>query len=107
MTFDYNFKYKDYELRACPKGLAKFFSEDEEANETIELVKWRFDNKEPYCFVIAYWTKDDEGYSLQFVGDRFIRNILEEDVSILWKAISSAQRVLDDWYVLSDEETFK
>lgn len=105
MTFDYSFKYKDYELRACPKGLARF--NEDEPNETIELVKWRFDNKEPYCFVIAYWTRDDEGYNLQFVGERFVRNISEEDVSILWKAISSAQRVLDDWHVLSDEEAFE
>ena len=105
MTFNYNFKYKDYELRACPKGLAKFNDEDA-LNETIELVKWRFNDKDPYCFTIAYWKKNDEGYNLHFVGERFVKYILSEDVSILWKALASAQSFLDSWYAMSDEESF-
>ena len=105
MTFNYNFKYKDYELRACPKGLAK--SDDgNEPNETIELVKWRFNDKDPYCFTIAYWKKDDEGYNFHFVGERFVKYILSEDLPILWKAITSAQSFLDSWYAMSDEESF-
>lgn len=105
MTFDYNFKYKDYELRACPKSLAKFNDEDA-PNETIELVKWRFNDKDPYCFTIAYWKKDDEGYNLYFVGERFVKYILSEDVPILWKALTSAQSFLDSWYAISDKESF-
>ena len=37
MKLEFNWKYKDYELRAVPKQLVRF-SEDEE-NTTIELIK--------------------------------------------------------------------
>lgn len=105
MTFNYNFKYKDYELRARPNGLAKFNDEDA-PNETIELVKWCFNDKDPYCFTIAYWKEEGEGYNLHFIGERFIKYILSEDVSILWKALASAQSFLDSWYAMSEEESF-
>lgn len=37
MMFEFRFKHKDYELRACPKHLACF--EKSGPNETIDFVK--------------------------------------------------------------------
>ena len=39
MELNFNWKYKDYELRACPKTLARLNKEDQ--NETIDLIKWQ------------------------------------------------------------------
>ena len=35
---DFNWKYKDYELRACPTSLARLNPDDK--NTTIDFVKW-------------------------------------------------------------------
>jgi hypothetical protein len=95
---EFSWKYKYYELRACPKRLVRFH---DEPNETINLVKWSTHNDStPYCYSLAYWKKNSEGYELQFVGDRPFKNILPEDVEIVWKALKVAQKVLDGWFDL-------
>ena len=102
MKLEFNWKYKDYELRAVPKQLVRF-SEDEE-NTTIELIKW--DTKETgerYCFTIAYWIYK-EGYKLRFVEDRMFKCIVDEDIYLIWKQLKLAQKVLDEFEL---EEAFE
>lgn len=96
MTLEFSFKYKDYELRACPKRLARF--SPDEPNETIDLVKWDKSGDRPYCFSLAYWTRDKEGYELTFVGSRPFDNIDKEDVPILWSVLKQAQEILDQFF---------
>jgi hypothetical protein len=95
---EFSWKYKDYELRACPERLVRF---DNEPNETIDLVKWYTNtNGEKRCYSLAYWRKNDEGYYLHFVGNRPFQDILLEDVEVVWKALRVAQKVLDGWFEL-------
>lgn len=106
MMLEFRFKHKDYELRACPKHLARF--EKSDPNETIDFVKWKTrDDGTKYCFSIAYWCRGPEGYSLNFVGNRFVDNVAEEDVPILWQAITMAQKTLDSWFNMTKGDESK
>ena len=98
---EFDWEYKDYELRACPKRLVRF--EDDEPNETIDFVKWQVDSSgKRSCFSLAYQTKDSEGYELNFVGDRPFKYIESEDIEVIWKAMKVAQKVLDGWFELEN-----
>lgn len=84
MELNFNWKYKDYELRACPKILARLNKEDQ--NETIDLIKWGAHNDgEKYCFSLAYWKRGSEGFDLSLVGSRVFEYIDEEDLEIVWE----------------------
>ena len=94
---EFSWRYEDYELRACPKRLVAF--EGGEPNETIDFIKWQTDSSgERYCFSLAYWRRDDEGYELKFVGNRPFVYIEPEHIEIIWKALRVAQKVLDAWF---------
>ena len=97
-TLEFNWEYKNYALKACPKRLVRFKNEP---NETIDFIKYDTDsNGERYCYSLAYWRKDDEGYELKFVGDRPFKHIEPEDIEVVWKALRVAQKVLDGWFEL-------
>ena len=97
MKLEFNWKYKDYELRAVPKYLTRF--NDEEENTTIELLKWETKNNGVrYCFTMAYWTySSNEGYELRLVGDRMFNYIELEDIATIWEQLKLAKEVLDDF----------
>lgn len=96
-SLEFNWKYKNYELRACPKHLARFTPY--EPNETIDFVSWKKDGKgKDYCFSLAYFLKGSEGYYLKFVGDRPFQYIDEDDVPYVWKALNAAQKILDAFW---------
>lgn len=97
MSLIMSFKYKDYELRACPKHLARF--SPEEKNTTIDFVKWNTDSTgRKYCFSLAYFVRDSEGYDLRFVGSRPFEYIADEDVKIVWSALKHAQEILNEFF---------
>lgn len=102
MELEFSFKYKNYELRACPKHLVHFHPDDK--NETIDLVRWEHDGEKPYCFSLAYFRRNDEGYSLYFVGGRPFRYIDDKDVKVLWLALKHAQEILDEFFDMEDED---
>ena len=93
MELEFSFKYKDYELVACPKCLVRF--SPDEPNETIDLVKWDKSGEKPYRFSLAYFVRDSEGYDLQFVGSRPFEHIAKEDLSIIWSMLEQAQKILN------------
>lgn len=95
-NLEFQWKYKDYELHACPKRLARF-SEDEK-NVTIDLVKWFEHNGRRCCYSLAYFIRKEEGYDLRFVGGRPFDDIAEEDVLEVWDALKTAQAVLDAFF---------
>ena len=100
---EFIWKYKNYELRACPKHLARFFPD--EPNETIDLVLWQKDSKgKDSCFSLAYFIKKSEGYYLNFVGNRPFQYIAEEDVPFVWNALNAAQKILDAFFAISTDE---
>lgn len=98
MELNFKWRYKDYELRACPRTLARLNEEDK--NETIDLIKWdrHDDNNKEYCFSLAYWERDKEGYDLTLVGSRIFEYIDEEDLEEVWKQLKVAQKMLDAFF---------
>ena len=102
MGLEFSFKYKDYELRACPKHLVRL--SPEEKNETIDFVKWEIDSTgRKYCFSLAYLERDSVGYKLYFVGSRPFEYIADEDLKILWRALKYAQEILDEFFNEEDD----
>lgn len=100
---EFRWKYKNYELRACPKHLARFTPD--EPNETIDFVLWEKDgNGKDFCFSLAYFIKGSGSYDLKFVGDRPFQYIAEEDVPYVWKALNAAQTVLDAFFDIFTDE---
>lgn len=102
MTLDFSFKFKDYELRACPKRLARF--SPDEKNETIDLIKWSGEENNRYCFSLGYFQRESEGYSFKFVGDRPFKHIKSEDVPTIWEALKFAQEVLNNFFNEEEKE---
>lgn len=99
MKLEFSFKYKDFEIKACPKRLARFTPDEE--NETINLVKWATrENGEKYCYSLAYFTQTSEGYELTFVGGRPFECIDIDDLKTIWLALSTAQKILDDYFCI-------
>ena len=43
-------------------------------NNKHELVKWYKVEERNYCYVIALFDKDNEGYNMRTVGDRFFED---------------------------------
>ena len=102
MELKFSYKYKDYELRACPKRLVRF--NEDEPNETIDLIKWETaDDGKRYCYSLAYWVQDKEGYDLKFVNDRPFTYIDIEDIEMIWAMLKAAQETLDTFFRLSRE----
>lgn len=96
MELNFNWKYKDYELRAVPKGLVR--TNDSDPNHTIELLKWTKDDKSRYCFTIAYWVLRKEGYELRHVYGRMFEYVRMEDLEPIWIKMIEAQQVLDEYW---------
>ena len=100
---EFNWKYKDYELRAVPKRLVRFRKDEE--NHTIELIKWNTkEDGKKYCFTIAYWQNTNSGYELKAVEDRIFEFIDDEDIALIWQQLKLAQKVLDKFEL---EEIFE
>jgi hypothetical protein len=97
MNLNFNIKFKYFELRSAPKRLARFSEDDK--NHTIELVKWsKGEYGEDFCFTLAYWVMDSEGYNLKFVGNRMFEYVSIEHLEVLWEFMEVAQEVLDDYF---------
>ena len=86
----------DYALQAVPKHLVRFDEDDK--NETIELVKYfQYQGKE-CCYTIGYFYYDEHEpcWELKFVGDRF-KELLETDVVAVFKMLKAAYDALTEW----------
>ena len=101
MDLRFSVKYKDYEIRACPKRLASFGCH--EKNTTIELVKWEDINTEkPYCFTLAYFRSTSGSYNLTFVNGRPFEYITQEDLPIIWNTLKQAHEMLEAFLRMED-----
>lgn len=96
-------KIGNIELRACPEGLVA--PEKGKANNTIDVVMWHKDaDGKPYCFSIAYFVRDCQGYYLKSVGARPFMYVDDSCVPELWEALSKAQSVLDVWFDETEDD---
>jgi hypothetical protein len=43
-------------------------------NKKHEIVKWYKSEERNYCYVVALFDKDNEGYNLRTIGDRFFED---------------------------------
>jgi len=43
-------------------------------NKKHELVKWYKAEERNYCYVVALFDKDNEGYNMRTIGDRFFED---------------------------------
>jgi hypothetical protein len=78
-----------------------------ETNNTYELVKWcksKVDGCEErdYCYVVAFFDKDKEGYDLRTVGDRFFE---DKDAWVVGK--HAIQFLNETFQIEKDEEELK
>tara|TARA_R110000787_G_scaffold252616_1_gene358090 strand:- start:321 stop:596 length:276 start_codon:yes stop_codon:yes gene_type:complete len=84
----FNFRINDVELRSTGKHLL-----NNDSHSTAEIVKWsKKQDGEDYCWVVAYWIKDREGFDLQFVGSR----PFDIKAKTFMKVAKQGQQMLDD-----------
>lgn len=76
----FNLRKDDLEVRSCNGKQKK-----------AEIVKWE---DEASCYTLAYWTKDSEGYDLQFVGNR----PFDVDEQLFMELAKQGQLILDSYF---------
>jgi hypothetical protein len=56
-------------------------------NRDPELIEWEYDetNKKEYCFTLCWFKKDNEGYYMETIGDRFFNSTEPEVVMLMGK----------------------
>jgi hypothetical protein len=70
----------------------------------VELVKWcEGENDRRYCYTIAYWTHDREGWNLRFVGDRMLE-VSQLHIEKIWPQLCAAQIMFEAWLKDQEEE---
>lgn len=80
-------RYENFEVRTCAENLTA-------GNDTIELVKWNGD----HCFVIAFFKREEGGYCLHFVGNRFFDHIPADVRANVMEMLDMAQKALNDYF---------
>ena len=87
-SFDFHWRHGEFEVRTTKNVRGEPY---------IELVKW-YESKDGrmYCYTIAYWNHNDEGWNLRFVGDRML-DLQELDIGKIWPQLCAAQICFDKW----------
>lgn len=96
MDLNFNWRMGDYALEACPARLARI--DEDEPNETIDLVKYYQHQGRECKYSIGYFFYDphEPCWELKFVGDRFA-DLLEGDLVAIFKMLKAAYDVLEEW----------
>ena len=101
---DLNFYWRmgDYGIQAVPKRLVRF--NDDEPNETIELVKYyQYEGREcKYTIGFFYYNTHEPCWELKFCGDSF-KDVLESDLVALFKMLAAAYDTLEEWSASRDD----
>lgn len=91
-----NWKKGNYEVRTVEGFNGKPY---------VELVKWKEDsNGRNFCYTVAYFSRDSEGYSLRFVGDRPFNDIANEDIQEVWYELWMSLAVLNKNFEEGEDE---
>jgi len=84
----FSIKYGNIELQSCDEHLCITNNE----HNCAKIICWQ----DKFCYVIAYWKLDDEGFDLIFVGSRpFEEHINATNFMLLAK---EGQERLDEYY---------
>tara|TARA_R110000824_G_scaffold111026_2_gene259240 strand:- start:90 stop:353 length:264 start_codon:yes stop_codon:yes gene_type:complete len=84
----FNSRIEDLEVRSCTIHL---LSDGE--HDRAEIVKWsKGRDKKESCCTVAYWNLGEEGYDLQFVGNR----PFDADDVIFMKLAKHGQQMLGE-----------
>ena len=97
----FNKRIDDMELKSCDSHLLGL-----EDHETAEIVMWEFERtviETPYCYTIAYWVRNREGYYLKFVGNRPFD--IRIDKIAFFKLAELGQKHLDEYF--SEQEALQ
>lgn len=92
--FKINWRKGNYEVRTTEPYSGK--------RPYVELVRWEQDSDgRAFCFTLAYFSYNNEGCSLHFVGDRPFEYMAKLDVSEVWNELWQTQLMLQNNF---DEE---
>ncbi len=74
-----------------------------------EIIKWKENQLGPYCYTVAMWEKDSEGYSLKFIGSRPLD--LQIDKDVFWELVKYGQKICDavfevEYYKKDNDKNF-
>ena len=63
-----------------------------------EIVQWKYcpSLKREYCYTLALWTNDIEGYDLRFIGNTPFSDNVNKD--IFWELAKYGQEIIDEKY---------
>lgn len=65
-----------------------------ESSRNAEIVRWQESEKlGKFCYTLAWWIKDKEGYNLQFIGDRPLASEVDKDD--FWALVHYGQKICD------------
>ena len=95
-NFDFNWEFDLFKIRTVHEDF-KDKDSPVRKNCPIELVKF-FDEEHSSCYTVAYFTLNDEGYELHFVGNRPLKDIKPEEMADIWEQLIAAQKMLDIFY---------
>ena len=85
-------RIEDLEVRTCDENLLSHGTA-----ETMSIVRW---NKN-VCFCLAYWTKDSEGYNLNFIKGRPFDDDIDKEE--FWLLAEIGQKHLTKWFEEQNE----
>lgn len=85
-----------YGVRACPRQLV--MTKDNEANGTIQLVKYYEVQGHEFCFTIAWFkfNRHEPDWDLHMIG-RYLADIPSIDIQPIWSALRLAYQTLREW----------
>lgn len=64
-----------------------------------EIIEWcEEEGKEEYCYTLAWWREDKEGFQMEFCGSRPFK-LLHEDAQNFWKLCKVADHVLNQLWL--------
>lgn len=96
--FRFEWEYADFGVRSTTRY---------DGTPYIELVKY-YDsgtgNGRRYCYTVAYWTKDGDGWDLRFLGGRMLE-LSKMHIEKVWPQLCAAQIMLQAWYEDQEGET--
>lgn len=60
-----------------------------------EIVRWEYSetSEREFCYTLAVWVKDDEGYDLKFIGDRPFSDNVNSDM--FWELAKYGQKIVN------------
>jgi len=93
---EFKFKINDLELRSCDECLIQ----QSKNHKTAEILYHQLDDSgKTYCFTLAYWIAQGDGFDLKFVGDR---PFVYGDKKDFWILAKMGQQLLDEYF--NDED---